>query len=66
MEADSGKKRISALAEEMDAIHSSNSRYWKQGSTVTSEERAEYQQRQDRLEEIRKELAELRRERTEP
>ena len=59
MEADSVKKRIAALAEEMDAIHSANSRYWEKGSAVTPEQRSDHQQRQDRLEEIRRELAQL-------
>jgi hypothetical protein len=53
-------KRIAALSEEMHAIYFADRRYWEQGQTVTHEERAEYQRRQDRLEEIRKELAHLR------
>jgi hypothetical protein len=62
MEADSNstkKARVAALTEELDAIHFANSRYWKRGRAVTGEERAEYQRRQDRLEEIRRELDDL-------
>ena len=48
--------KITALNSEMDIIHFANSSYW----GGTSEARAEYQRRQDRLEEIRAELAQLR------
>ena len=54
------KARIAALSEEMDGIHFVNSLYWQRGEAVTSEERAAHQRRQDRLEEIRAELARLR------
>jgi|ERR1700722_5209439 len=54
--------KIAALTVEMDAIHFANSLYWKQGYSQTVAARAEYQRRQDRLEEIRTELAQLRRE----
>jgi hypothetical protein len=61
MEPDADKRaRIAALNEEMDAIYFADRRYWERGQAVTSKERAEYQGRQDRLEEIRKELAQLR------
>jgi hypothetical protein len=61
MEIDTQKKaRIAALSGEMDGIHFVNSLYWRRGEAVTSEERAEHQRRRDRLEEIRKELAQLR------
>jgi hypothetical protein len=50
--------RIAALQKEMDAIHHANSLYWKH-SEPTLAARAEYQFRQDRLEEIRAELAKL-------
>ena len=60
MEIDAKKARIAALNEEMDGIHFVNSLYWQRGKAVTSEARAEYQRRQDRLEEIRAELAQLR------
>jgi hypothetical protein len=61
MEPD-GKKgsRIAILNEEMDAIHNANSLYWKQGQSQTLADRAQYEFRQERLEKIRKELAELR------
>jgi len=60
MEPDTQKKaRIASLQEEMDGIHFVNSLYRK-GKAVTSEARAEYQRRLDRLEEIRRELAQLR------
>ncbi len=61
MEPDAATRaKIAALHEEMDAIHFANSLYWGRGEEVTPEERAEYHRRQDRLEEIRKELAQLR------
>ena len=49
------KARIAALNKEMDKIHFANRLYWQRGETVTSEERAAHQSRQDRLEEIRAE-----------
>jgi len=50
METDAKKKaRIAALNEEMDEIHFLNSMYWRSGEASTSEERAEYQHRLDRL-----------------
>jgi hypothetical protein len=52
--------KIAALTAEMDAIHSTNSWYWGQGAAATLKARAEYRRRLDRLEEIRKELAQLR------
>jgi hypothetical protein len=51
---------IAVLTSEIDAIHSANSLYWGQGESATHEARAEYCHRLDRLEEIRKELAQLR------
>jgi hypothetical protein len=55
------KKRPSgSLTEEMDGIHFVNSSYWERGEMVTTEARAAYKRRLDRLEEIRKELAQLR------
>jgi chromosome segregation ATPase len=49
MEIDAKKKaRIAALSEEIHGIHFVNSLYW-----------SEYQRRQDRLDEIRRELAQL-------
>jgi hypothetical protein len=50
--------RLAALQEEMEAIHSANKLYW--GRTGHSREAdMEHQQRQERLEQIRKELEEL-------
>ena len=51
---------IAALREEMDAIHALNCVYWKQGDAVSTEASFEYRRRIDRLEEIRRELAQLR------
>jgi RPA family protein len=60
MEIDAKKKaRIAALSEEMERIHFVNSLYWQRGEAVTSEARAEYQRRLDRLQEIRAELAQV-------
>ena len=50
------KSRIAALNKEMERIHFDNHSYWQRGDTVSSEERAAHQSRQDRLEEIRAEL----------
>jgi hypothetical protein len=58
MESDVNDARIAALYEEMDAIHSANSGYWKKSKPAVAA-RAEYQRRQDRLEQIRAELAQL-------
>jgi hypothetical protein len=44
----------------MDAIHIANELYWRRGEAVTSEERIQYRKRLERLEQIRKELAQLR------
>ncbi len=51
---------IAALNSEIDAIYYANSLYWGQGEAATHKARAEYRRRLDRLEEIRKELANLR------
>ena len=60
MEIDAQKRaRIAALNEEIDGIHLVNSLYWRKGESQTTEERAAYGRRLDRLEEIRKELAQL-------
>ncbi len=52
--------RIAALNEEMDAIHFANNLYWKRGPLQTLAAKAEYQFRNERLEEIRAECAQLR------
>jgi hypothetical protein len=59
MELDA-KARIAALNDEMDSIHYTNLLYW-QHKHPTKEARAEYNFRNERLENIRTELAELRR-----
>ena len=57
------KERIAVLQEEIDLIHYANEYanelYWRQANP-SAEAKAEYYRRQDRLEEIRSELAELR------
>ncbi|MFZ0284993.1 MAG: hypothetical protein WAL32_07160 [Terriglobales bacterium] len=58
--APSPEDKVAALREEMDSIHYANTLYWSQGTAHSREERAEYQRRLDRLDEIRKELARLR------
>jgi hypothetical protein len=45
----------------MDTIHFANSLYWRRGEAVTQEERVEHYRRQEQLDEIRAELAQLRR-----
>jgi hypothetical protein len=60
LESDAKTARIAALNAEIDAIHSANTLYWRQGEAATHEARAAYRHRLDRLEEIRKELAKLR------
>jgi len=52
--------KIAALTSEMDNIHSANCLYWRRGEAVTLDARAEYQHRKQRLDQIRKELAQLR------
>jgi hypothetical protein len=51
--------RIAALNEEMDTLHYANSLYWRQGQYHNSDAKALYQFRQDRLDQIRSELAQL-------
>jgi hypothetical protein len=52
--------KIAAVLQEMDSIRVANSSYWKQPEQGRNrEERAEYQQRQNRLQEIRVERAQL-------
>lgn len=52
--------KIAALEEEMESIHAADTLYWQQDPNQTREARAEYQRRQERLKEIRRELANLR------
>jgi hypothetical protein len=48
------RTRLMALLKEMDAIHLANMRYWRQKQHNRGEE-MEYERRQERLEQIRKE-----------
>jgi hypothetical protein len=48
--------KIAALKQEMNIIYSADFQYWRQGTQSNREARAEYQHRQDRLQEIRREL----------
>jgi len=52
--------KIAALEEEMESIHAADTRYWQESPNQTREARLEYQRRQVRLREIRRELAALR------
>jgi len=52
------KQRIAVLHEEIDLIHYANELYWRQ-KNPSAAAMAEYYRRQDRLEEIRHELADL-------
>jgi hypothetical protein len=61
MEPDGNKEsRITALNKEMDAIYFADRQYWEEREGVTHDMRIEHQKRQERLEEIRKELTRLR------
>lgn len=51
--------RIAVLQEEIDFVHFANELYWRQVNSCVAA-KAEHYRRQDRLEEIRRELAELR------
>jgi hypothetical protein len=51
--------KIAALREELDCINRANVVFWEQGLSPNREARAEYRQRQDRIQEIMKELANL-------
>ena len=52
-------ERIAVLREEIELIHHANEQYWRQPNPGNAA-RAHYYRRQERLEEIRRELAELR------
>lgn len=56
------KDETARLASELHAIHCENMRYWKRGAEATLAERAEYQRKLGRLDEIRGALAETSRE----
>jgi len=53
------KERIAVLQAEIDVIHHANEQYWRQANSSDGE-KADYYRRLDWLEEIRSELAELR------
>ncbi len=53
------QERIAALRQEMDSIHYANDLYWRQ-TAHSDAARAEFRRRQDRLDEVRSELANLR------
>lgn len=56
------RDRRAVLQAEMDAIHHANRLYWEQpAETRTTEAIAEYHRRLERLEEIRRELANMER-----
>lgn len=58
MKPDTQKKaRIAALEKEIVSIHLVNRLYWERADAATSDARAAYYCRLDRLEEIRNELA---------
>jgi hypothetical protein len=52
--------KIALLNEEMDAIHYANDLFWKQGTSQSKTAKSEYQFRNERLDKIRAELAQLR------
>jgi hypothetical protein len=52
------KARITALRAEMDFIHYANELYWRK-TNPSNAAKTEYFRRQDRLQEIRSELAKL-------
>jgi hypothetical protein len=54
------KAEIVAIYEEMESIHFENKLYWDQGRDHTDDAIAVYGRRQDRLAELRKEVAQLR------
>jgi hypothetical protein len=53
------KARIAVLHEEIEVIHCANELYWRQANPCGAA-KAEHYRKQDRLEKIRSELAELR------
>ncbi len=58
-DVDSARHRLQVLYDEIHAIHLLDRRYWQVGEEAVSPERVSYQLRQERLEEIRSELARL-------
>ncbi len=55
----SGQARMTDLSAEIDSIHHANRLFWEQGTARGRKAKVEYYYRQDRLEEIRSEMAEL-------
>jgi hypothetical protein len=55
------KARIAVLLGELDVIHRANELYWRE-TNPSNGAKSDYYRRQDRLEEIRSELAELQKE----
>jgi hypothetical protein len=53
------KARIASLSKEMEEIHHANRLYWAQGESQSLAAKAEYESRNERLEEIRAELDQL-------
>jgi hypothetical protein len=53
------RTRLAALRQEIDAIHFANSLFWRHKEAHTRDAIAEYQSRQERLDQIREELARL-------
>jgi len=51
--------KMADLSAEIDSIHHANRLFWEQGTHHGREAKVEYYCRQDRLEEIRSEMAEL-------
>jgi hypothetical protein len=61
MESDAARKaRLAALCEEVGSIHSTTMSFWGQGFVQRRDLLAECQHSQDRLEEIRSELVQMR------
>jgi hypothetical protein len=52
--------RIAALNSEMDELHYANQLYWNRGKNHSKEATAQHEWRQERLEKVREELAQLR------
>jgi hypothetical protein len=50
---------MTVLSQEIDSIHHANRLFWEQGTAHGRKAKVEYYYRQDRLEEIRSEMAEL-------
>jgi hypothetical protein len=51
--------KMTALREELASIYFADVRYWRQGTQATREATREYQRRQDRVRQIRREFRDL-------